>query len=399
MSFAGNKTFVIDPERAAESNAVVFLTVICVFWSLAFVTASVRVYTRAVVVRSFGRDDVFMVFSVLCGIGGLVSWIIECKHGYGRHMDTLSPSDFLTLLEAQFFQSVIEASFAFGFLKISIALSLLRLSRGNWYTRILWTLIAFICFYTLFSFITFLTYCQPIAGLWNPALRPKCYSRFIYRNFGLFNAACNIVTDISFATLPIPLIWSLQLQRRQRLYLIAILSGGYCAVGCGIARAMFIIAYVHEKDGTFFPWAPFFGALQLDIGIIAACAPTLRPLLGRALRLPNSLDPHRGANYYRAGKALDRLPVSGNLPHGYQRQNTASGQFVELAKGGKQWAPAHPDDSPGGSATAIHAEHVRMKAEVGGEKSNCEVDAILPPRVEDPGSKGVVKTTEVKVEK
>ncbi len=39
--------------------------------------------------------------------------------------------------------------------------------------------------------------------------------------------ACNIFTDITFATLPIPLIWSLQLQRRVRLYLIVILSGGY----------------------------------------------------------------------------------------------------------------------------------------------------------------------------
>jgi len=40
-------------------------------------------------------------------------------------------------------------------------------------------------------------------------------------------SACNIFTDITFATLPIPLIWSLQLQRRVRLYLIVILSGGY----------------------------------------------------------------------------------------------------------------------------------------------------------------------------
>jgi hypothetical protein len=56
-------------------------------------------------------------------------------------MDTISRSDFLTLLEAQFFHSIVEATFAFGFLKISIALSLLRLSRGSWYNRILWGLI------------------------------------------------------------------------------------------------------------------------------------------------------------------------------------------------------------------------------------------------------------------
>ncbi|KAK3290169.1 uncharacterized protein B0H64DRAFT_332751 [Chaetomium fimeti] len=389
---SGNFTFIIDPVRAAENNATAFTAAVCVFWSLAFVTAVVRFYTRAFLSRSFGKDDVFMVLAVLCGIGGLASWIIACRNGYGRHIDTIRPKEFLTLLEAQFFQSVVEACFAYGFLKISIALSLLRLSRGSWYNRILWALIAFTCFYTLFSFITFLTYCKPIAGQWNPSLRPKCYSRVIYRNFGLFNAACNIVTDICFATLPIPLIWSLQLQRRVRIYLIAILSGGYCAVGLGIARAIFIIAYVYETDGTFLPWAPFFGSVQLDIGIIAACAPTLRPLLGRALRLSTTLDPYRGANYYRAGKALDRLPVTGNSARRYLRQTTVSGQF-ELVKGQKHWSAAAHKDS-GFSTTAIHAEHAEVKGEASGESIE---DAILP--LNDPEFKGIIKTTEVTIEK
>jgi len=50
------------------------------------------------------------------------------------------------------------------------------------------TTTAFTCFYTLFAFATFLTFCKPIAGQWNPSLRPKCYSRVLYRDFGLFNA-------------------------------------------------------------------------------------------------------------------------------------------------------------------------------------------------------------------
>ncbi|KAL2255487.1 hypothetical protein VTK26DRAFT_3251 [Humicola hyalothermophila] len=309
---SGNKTATIDPERAAESNVPLLLSIVCVVWSLAFATAILRFYTRAVLARSFGKDDVFMVLALLCGVGGLVTWILECNNGFGRHQDTIPPWEFRILIQAQFLQSVIEACFAFGFLKISIALSLLRLKTGNWYKWILWILIAFTCFYTLFSFVTFMTYCRPIAGQWTPSLRPRCYSRVLYRDFGLFNAACNMLTDVSFATLPIPLIWSLQLQRRSRLYLIAILSGGYFAVGLGITKAIYIIAYVQQQDGTFFPGAPFFGSLQLDIGIIAACAPTLRPLLGRVLGLSSSLDLHGRANYYRAGKALDRLPVSSN---------------------------------------------------------------------------------------
>lgn len=55
----------VDPARAAESNETLFLTVICVFSSLSLVAASLRFYSRAVLVRSFGRDDVFMVLAVV----------------------------------------------------------------------------------------------------------------------------------------------------------------------------------------------------------------------------------------------------------------------------------------------------------------------------------------------
>jgi len=102
-------------------------------------------------------------------------------------MDTIRAREWVILLEAQFYQSVLEASFAFGFLKVSIALSLLRLSKGTKYRRILWTLIGFIVVYTLFSFITFMTWCQPISGQWNFKIRTKCYDKELFRDFGLFN--------------------------------------------------------------------------------------------------------------------------------------------------------------------------------------------------------------------
>ena len=46
----------------------------------------------------------------------------------------------------------------------------------------------FTCFYTLFAFITFLTFCQPISGVWDRTVKPKCYKKELYRDFGLFNA-------------------------------------------------------------------------------------------------------------------------------------------------------------------------------------------------------------------
>jgi hypothetical protein len=137
-------------------------------------------------------------------------------------------------------------------------------------------------------------------------------------------------------------------------------------------------------------------SLQLDIGIIAACAPTLRPLLGSLLKLPDHGN-YKDANYYRAGKALDRIPKSGSEKRGYLRQNTASGVFVEgmASPNPEQWAAVNPEKT---SFTATVNNGGSVKDEVMGEKPSIDEDAImqLPP---DPDFKGVVKTTEYKVEK
>lgn len=68
---SANRTITIDPERAAESNVPLLLIIFCVVWSLAFVTALTRFYTRAILVRSFGKDDVFMVLAVVSTLNQL----------------------------------------------------------------------------------------------------------------------------------------------------------------------------------------------------------------------------------------------------------------------------------------------------------------------------------------
>lgn len=158
-------------------------------------------------------------------------------------------------------------------------------------------------------------------------------------------------------------------------------------------------------------------SLQLDIGIIAACAPTLRPLLGTVLKLSTNLNHYREANYYRAGKALDRLPVTANAARGYLRQNTASGDFFELTLGlgipkAQKWVAVNRANT--GFTAVVHnnsknssnnkngcsssdAEAAKVTAEViAGEKSGSDEDVIMP--APDPNFKGIVKTTEFRVD-
>lgn len=181
----------------------------------------------------------------------------------------------------------------------------------------------------------------------------------------------------------------------------------------GIAKAIFIIAYVHERDGTLYlppppplpsppnpttnpghswPFAPFFGSLQLHIGIIAACAPTLRPLLGTLLNISRE-DEYREANYYRAGKALDRIPKSGN---GNADKNQKRSDAA-LAESGllRQEHPGNTSPSPTNFLKG--AEWARVNR--GGAGFSARVRGGSEEAEEGEGFAAIVKTVEVRVEK
>jgi hypothetical protein len=61
----GNATTIGGYNPANDSNVATFLSIVVVAWSCAFITACLRFYTRAILVRSFGKDDVFMVLAVV----------------------------------------------------------------------------------------------------------------------------------------------------------------------------------------------------------------------------------------------------------------------------------------------------------------------------------------------
>jgi hypothetical protein len=204
----------------------------------------------------------------LMALGGWICLAIQGYHGLGRHTKTISKYDLQVYSKIGFFQSLISAIGALGFLKISIALFLLRLSKNKWYTRSLWALIGksrfpivhsrstsaqltqvvgFIVFYTIGAWLTFLLRCRPMSGAWNKTIKSECYSLSLFVAVALANSGThcsyddvdhcvddppgfNIFTDVCFASLPVPIIWSLQMSQRTRLYLIFVLSLGYMYV-------------------------------------------------------------------------------------------------------------------------------------------------------------------------
>jgi len=89
----------------------------------------------------------------------------------------------------------------------------------------------------------------------------------------------NIVTDFLLALLPIPLIWKLQMPVHARIGLVGILSFGLVAAAVGIVRQV-QSATVKLTEFYTYDWYTFWNFLELDLGIVAASLPALKPLFG-----------------------------------------------------------------------------------------------------------------------
>ncbi|KAG8353869.1 hypothetical protein FVEN_g8129 [Fusarium venenatum] len=254
-----------DPKRVAESQTTLIIGVITTINFLALTVVAARTYTRWIISKSPGAQDVLIVLSACTGLAGTIILFLMIPHGLGKHADTIERADFTEFSRYSFMITTIPLLGGMGLLKIAIALELIKYNGNSWkwYKITLQCMIAF-----------------------------------------------NIFTDIAFATLPVPLIWSLKMPLKTRIYLIIILSLGYGSAVMGLVKAISQMRYNPAGDNTYLYNIQFWGLLQLNVGIIAACAPSLRPLVKNILRL-KSLAPIYGYSDYGQRQRSLRLSTIG----------------------------------------------------------------------------------------
>ena len=149
------------------------------------------------------------------------------------------------------------------------------------------TITVFLICFALACTGTLLFQCTPVAASWSLMERMKpnarCFSSQTYSFIGLFNSIINIVTDVLFAVLPIPVILKLQVNKRTKASLIVVLSLGFTACVAGILKARLQVKLFDMPDQGFENWFNIWYMLELCFGILAASLPTLKPLFSAVL--------------------------------------------------------------------------------------------------------------------
>ena len=143
--------------------------------------------------------------------------------------------------------------------------------------------------------------CQPISKAWTGTGPGKCVQINI---FYLCNAALNIVTDLLTYTLPVRVIFNLQMPHKQKIVLAFILCLGLLYVAqdsfeyflhanitkfcsaciSSIIRISYIPAMLKSRDYTYaISGAMYWSVIETNIGIFAASIPSFKAIASRFL--------------------------------------------------------------------------------------------------------------------
>ncbi|CAD0108915.1 unnamed protein product [Aureobasidium uvarum] len=284
---------------ALGPRTVVMLVVAVVFLVISWTSFALRVYVRAIMIRSFGKDDWMMLLTICISTTccGLLISIERIEHGSrpqqaleeGIHaqLDLLNDlMKYIISLMGLYILTTIS-------LKISLAIFFLRIVIRPWQRRIIYTVTGVYTVYaTAFAFVAVFQCGIPTNFLIKEATG-VCISDDILQPLNYVHASLNAISDWTFACLPVLVLWNAKIPRSAKISSGLLLSLG--AVGSIIS--LIRIAYIPGlKTGpAFFTNAITIGVWSLiepGLGIVAASLATLRPLFKNMMeKARNSTNP------------------------------------------------------------------------------------------------------------
>ncbi|KAH8788391.1 hypothetical protein F5883DRAFT_531921 [Diaporthe sp. PMI_573] len=275
---AGETCNLVDPPNQMPQNIALYTTLLTAVTLLLVM----RVYTRIRISKvKLGLEDYFCIASYVLNFGFTGLMFKAYSLGVGRHIWN-EPAEWV--FEAIKFQTI--AGWVYIILSLSIKLTFFFYYRRIFSprTKKRFLIDAGIIFSTLFSIGLFfggIFNCNPIGKIWNPRLPGRCLT---VGPLAFLTGALNVVTDIYILILPIPFLWSLNMQYSRKIRIYAIFAIGIFVCAASIVRLAMTQYLRVNPDLTWnFNTVAIFTALEVNLGIICSCLMVLPAFVDRHL--------------------------------------------------------------------------------------------------------------------
>ncbi|KAL2040026.1 hypothetical protein N7G274_007429 [Stereocaulon virgatum] len=223
------------------------------------------------------------------------------------------------------------------FTKISICLFLMRIPTTKAFIRPLQAAVVGLIVSNVVLTLLWIVQCRPLEGAWDKDLTSKCFSRGQLLRIIIAQAVISVVSDFAFAAVPILILWRVQMAFKSKIGLCILMGLGVITGACCIVRTVINWQSVPKYDYTYGGIDNWFWRLfEVQLGIIAASIPTLRPgykwLTGRVLRLRSG---------YSGTTTLSRR----SREKGLQFENARSRTKESVNKKSSNWTEIEGDDN------------------------------------------------------
>ncbi|TGO90916.1 hypothetical protein BPOR_0046g00050 [Botrytis porri] len=198
--------YIVNFDNPARYEDITGYWVFGVGTMLSFSFLCMRIYTKAVVSRSFAAEDVMWLHKVM----GVHAWEIpiERYHLYGKLIMS---------------SSVIYVA-CLGLSKFSLLLFYNRLSPVQWFRNAVHFLMFVVVGHSFALIFALIFLCKPLAMSWDyNIIDGTCIDRTA---IFIATAALNVATDVALLALVVPMIVDLQMPRIQKVGLIVIFLVG-----------------------------------------------------------------------------------------------------------------------------------------------------------------------------
>ncbi|KAJ5168355.1 uncharacterized protein N7482_003949 [Penicillium canariense] len=302
----------------------------CLCIPIVSIFVALRFYTRWRFKQSLGIEDyacavAWGLFMGYCGIS-----IVVGNHGGGYHFDDLREETKVQYKKFCYIATILYCPMAL-FVKIALLSILTRIFapyRGKvWFIYIL---LGCLCTYYTIALIVKIRMCDPIPLYWLGELPNGGGSCLDQAAALIADSVISVVSDLIILVLPLPLTWSLQMERSRKLRVIGILGAGGLATGFSVYRLVLVLKDGNSTDQSIvFMCVIMSGNAEGGIGLICACLPVLNVLYAHYRRAYSSQKYYNQSSDVQLG---DRK--SGNNSH-------SAGRFGKTPNFGDQNDQSH----------------------------------------------------------
>ncbi|MCJ1411520.1 hypothetical protein MMC19_005610 [Ptychographa xylographoides] len=312
-----------DFNNPPRDNSPLVLTI--VFMTLAIIAVVMRLFTRIVLLRSFGWDDATCTIAMVFGIAFAVSNFALVSIGLGVDLWNIPFGQFDLIAWARWlYVQDLVYSLVMGFIKISILLLYFRLFQVHGAIKwIVWSSIIYVALYTIVGDLVTIFACKPLNTLWDGLQYGKCLNTSAV---GIALATLQISADVIILAIPVPIVLGLQAPLKQRLAVMSIFGAGIFVTAASCARLAYLVQALGDPTAELYATTSVlnFGnwsIIEMYLAIVISCMSSFRAFLSkgppwvrsvstRRSRISDSMET-RERQYHPQKRPLKKASTSG----------------------------------------------------------------------------------------